>query len=159
MNGITILTVTKDADWLVGMRPARHAAGRGRLVVAESIEEAERLLDVAKPRVVAIDWKRSECRTDDLATLLWLNSLRARPASVVIVAQNYEVAEATELFRLGVDEYVSEADHRSVLGSVLLAHAPAVPGRRSTAWDSPAAAAPVVGREPVDAFAAVAPSR
>jgi DNA-binding NarL/FixJ family response regulator len=124
MNGITILTVTKDADWLIGMRPALHAAGRGRLVVAESVEEADRLLEFAKPRLIVVDWGNACCPTEELASLLWRNSIQPRPASVMIVADEYRVDEATQLFRLGVDEYVSASDHGERLGTILATHAP-----------------------------------
>ncbi|MDG3003130.1 hypothetical protein [Paludisphaera mucosa] len=143
MKGITILTITKDSDWLIRMRPALHAAGRGRLVVAESIAEAERLLAYAKPRLIVVDWKRSQCSSDDVAPLLWKNSTQARPASVMILAQDYQVEEATVLYQLGVDEYVSDSDHHDVLGSVLSAHSPessAIAGHhwRSSTTTSPA---------------------
>jgi len=124
MNGITILTVTTDADWLVGMRPALHSAGRGRLVVAESVEEADRLLEYAKPRLIVVDWENAHCRSEELASLLWRNSIQPRPASVLIVARDYRVDEATELYQLGVDEYVSAEEHGDMLGSILAAHAP-----------------------------------
>ena len=119
MNGITILTVTKDADWLVGMRPALHGAGRGRLVVAESVEEADRLLEYAKPRLIVVDWENARCPSEELASLLWKNSIQSRPASVLIVADDYRVDEATELFQLGIDDYVSASDHGDMLGTVL----------------------------------------
>ncbi|WP_165072344.1 response regulator [Paludisphaera rhizosphaerae] len=124
MNGITILTVTKDADWLVGMRPALHAAGRGRLVVADSVQEADRLLEFAKPRFIVVDWENSRCPSEELAALLWKNSIQSRPALVMIVAHDYRVDEATQLFQLGVDEYISASDHGDALVTILKSHKP-----------------------------------
>lgn len=124
MNGITILTVTRDAEWLVGMRPALHAAGRGRLVVADSVEEADRLLEFAKPRFIVVDWENARCPSECLAALLWKNSIQARPALVMIVANDYRVEEATELFQLGVDDYISASDHGDALATMLKAHKP-----------------------------------
>lgn len=135
MKGTTILAVTNDADWLVAMRPALTEAGRWRLVVSGSILEAERLLELAKPEIVVVDWRRDPSGSDDLATLLWKNSIQGRRASVMIVAEDYQVAEAIQLFQLGVDEYVSQVDHRDVLGAVLSAHSPAGAIPRPRAFD------------------------
>ena len=129
MKATTILAVTKDAEWLVGLRPALREAGRWRLVVCESIMEAERLLVPASPQIVLLDWRREPQNSQELASLLWQNSIRGRRASVMIVAADYQIAEATDLFRLGVDEYVSQEDHRDVLGSVLSAHSASGAGR------------------------------
>jgi len=67
------------------------------------------------------------------------------------VAADYDVAEATHLYRLGIDEYVSQADHHDVLGAVLSAHIPAEVAPRAwrqapTAWPD---AAPR-GLSPID---------
>ncbi|KAJ3049564.1 hypothetical protein HK102_012467, partial [Quaeritorhiza haematococci] len=117
MQSTTILTVTKDAEWLIGMRPFLHATGRGRLVVAESIEEAERLLEFARPRLIVVDWKREDGGFDAITSLLWKNSIQGRPASVMIVAEDYRVDEATLLFQLGVDEYVGKSEHGEAMAT------------------------------------------
>lgn len=140
MKGATILAVTRDSDWLVGMRPAMCEAGRWRLVVADSIQEGETLLECASPEVVVVDWRRESSGVEALATLLWKNSIQKRRASVMIVAADYDVAEATHLYRLGIDEYVSQADHRDVLGAVLSAHIPA--RLAAAAWNHAPAAWP-----------------
>ncbi len=85
--------------------------------------------------MVVVDWRREPSGSDDLATLLWKNSIQGRRASVMIVSADYQVAEATHLFRLGVDEYVSQADHHDVLGAVLSAHSPAGAIPRPWAFD------------------------
>lgn len=135
MKGTTILAVTRDSDWLVAMRPALSEAGRWRLVVSETIAEAEQLLELAKPEMVMVDWRREESEADELAALLWKNSIQGRRASVMIVAADYQVAEATHLYRLGIDEYVSQADHRDVLGAVFSAHTPTGPASRGWSFD------------------------
>ncbi|AMV39304.1 hypothetical protein [Planctomyces sp. SH-PL62] len=131
MQGTTILTVTKDAEWLMAIRPFFQSSGRSRLVVAETIEEADRLLEFASPRLVVVDWKREGREYDALPSLLWKNSIQARPASVMIVAENYRVDEGTFMFQLGVDEYVGETEHREAMSTVVGALSP-VHGRRGS---------------------------
>ncbi|WP_165245704.1 response regulator transcription factor [Paludisphaera soli] len=134
MQSTTILTVTKDAEWLIGMRPFLHATGRGRLVVAESIEEAERLLEFARPRLIVVDWKREDGSFDAITSLLWKNSIQGRPASVMIVAEDYRVDEATLLFQLGVDEYVGKCEHGEAMATVLVALTPETNGWSLPVW-------------------------
>lgn len=122
MKGTTILTVTKDAEWLVAMRPALCEAGRWRLVVAETMTEAGQLLDCTRPDMVVVHWGEESARVDDLEALLWKNSVQKRQVPVVIVAADYQVEEATLLFQLGVSEYVTRADHHEALGRIFSAH-------------------------------------
>jgi len=119
MPSKTILTVTKDAEWLIGMRPHLHATARGRLIVADSVDEAGGLLEYACPRLVVIHWGGETRDLEALAALLWKNSTQPRPAPVMIVAEDYDVEEATLLFRLGVDEYIGKAEHGKDLPNIL----------------------------------------
>jgi len=139
MRNRTIIAVTKDAEWLIGMRPVLHGSGGNRVVVAESVEEAERLLDFAQPRMVVVDGKPEACGADAIAGLLWKNSTQGRPASVMIVADDYRIDEATLMFRLGVDEYVGGVEHRDALAAVMTALAPAAQPRRSRPVAEPTA--------------------
>lgn len=136
MKGTTILAVTKDAEWLVAMRPALTEAGRWRLIVAETMSEAAHLLGCTKPDTVVVDWADDTARVEGLEELLWKDSVQTRQIPVVIVAKQYRVDEATLLYRLGVAEYVSQADHRAALGRILAAHTPG--GAGPGAWRPPA---------------------
>jgi DNA-binding response OmpR family regulator len=133
MKGTTILAVTNDAEWLVAMRPALTEAGRWRLVVAETLPEAGQLLEYTNPDMVVVDWGGGATRTDGLELLLWKNSIQKRQIPIVIVSADYKVDEATLFFQLGVSEYLSQADHRDVLGRILATHSPAAAQDRACA--------------------------
>lgn len=120
MRHTTILTVTNDVGWLAELRPALHSAGRGRLVVARSVEEAARLVGVATPRLIVIRDGESGPTREQLAALLWANSILEHPAAVAVVAEGYDADRATSLYQLGVDEYLSIAEHADRAEEILL---------------------------------------
>jgi len=120
MRHTTIVTVTSDAGWLAEMRPTLHAMGRGRLIVADSAEEAARLLDAATPRLIVIQGGEAGPSSEELASLLWANSVLESPAAVAIVADDYDIEAATALFQLGVDEYLAMTEHADRAETILL---------------------------------------
>ncbi len=119
MRHTTTLTITSDSEWLVGMRPALHTTGQGCLVVADSVEEAERLLAVAAPRMIVVHWNNEGLTYERLTSLLWANSTMPRPAPIVVVADDYSVEQATLLFQMGVDDYLCAAEHGDRMGAIL----------------------------------------
>jgi len=137
MQNPTILTITGRSDWLSGMRPVLHEMGRRRLIVAESLREAARLLEVAKPHLIIVHEDGAGFSYGELDALLWANSVQPRPAPVMIVANGYSTEQATVLFQMGVDEYVCEIEHADRLGAILncLLDRPAV-GRSSRLIDA-----------------------
>ena len=61
-----------------------------------------------------------------VAHVLWLNSMRRRPAPVVTVGDTYREREAIDLIRMGVADHLSLADHLGKLGSVIATLVPEV---------------------------------
>jgi len=133
MRHTTILTVTNDAGWLAEMRPTLHGMGWGRLVVADSVEEAARLLDAATPRLILVRGDNAEPSPEQLASLLWANSILESPAAVAIVAEEYDAERATAFFQLGVDEYLAMSEHADRAATILLQVALSRPAPRPAA--------------------------
>ena len=119
MQNLTILTITGRTEWLTGMRPVLQQMGRRRLIVAESLEEAGRLLEVAKPQVIVVDGDGDAVSYEQLDALLWANSIQPRPAPVMVVVDGYSAEQATTLFQMGVDEYLCTIEHGDRIGSIL----------------------------------------
>ncbi len=119
MQNLTILTITGRTDWLAGMRPVLHAMGRRRLIVAESMGEAGRLLEVAKPHLIVIHEDGDALSYEQLDAMLWVNSVQPRPAPVMVVVNGYSAEQATVLFQMGVEEYVCAIEHGERLGAIL----------------------------------------
>jgi hypothetical protein len=119
MRTSTILTITRRADWLVGVRSVLHGTGRRRLIVAESMDEAGGLLDVAEPHLIILHDDEPEFSYEQLDRMLWANSVRSRPAPVLVVVNGYCAEQATVLFRMGIDEYVCEVEHGDRLGPII----------------------------------------
>jgi hypothetical protein len=118
MQNMTILTITRRSEWLTRMRPVLHARGRRRLIVADSMNEAGRLLEVARPQLIVVhDDEAFSYEALDL--LLWSNSVLARPAPVMVVADGYSTERAITLFQMGVDEYVCVIEHGDRMSSIL----------------------------------------
>lgn len=132
MRHTTILTVTDDAGWLEEMRPTLHAMGWGRLVVANSVEEASRLLDVAAPHLIVVQDGDEGPSPERLASLLWANSVLESPAVVVVVSDQYDAERATTLFQLGVDEHLALSEHGDRVEMVLTELAASRPTPRAT---------------------------
>jgi hypothetical protein len=101
------------------MRSALPGTGRRRLIVAESMEEAGSLLDVAEPRLIVVHDDGPEFSYEQLDHMLWANSVRPRPAPVLVVVNGYSAEQATILFQMGVDEYLCEVEHGDRLGPIL----------------------------------------
>ncbi|MDR3621938.1 MAG: hypothetical protein P4L85_21480 [Paludisphaera borealis] len=109
--------------------------------MAESMEEAGRLLEVVEPQLIVVHVDGEEFSYEQFDLLLWANSVSQRPAPVLVMVNGYSTEQATILFRMGVEEYLCEAEHGDRLDSIvdgLIARAPA--GRRSHEVHSEAAA-------------------
>jgi len=119
MRNLTILTITRRTGWLMGMRSVLHGTGRRRLILAESMEEAGNLLEVAQPRLIVVHDDGPEFSYEQLDRMLWANSVRARPAPVLVVVNGYSAEQATVLFRMGIDEYLCEVEHGDRLGAII----------------------------------------
>lgn len=158
MRHTTILTVTNDARWLAEMRPVLHATGRGRLVVARSVEEAARLVDFATPRLIVVRDGEFGPSTEQLSALLWANSIQEHPAAVAIVADEYDADRATAFYQLGADEYLALDEHAHRAETILWNLAQSRPAsraivgvsiqapRRHRPWAPAPAATPTPGR-------------
>jgi hypothetical protein len=119
MQNLTILTITGRSDWLTDMRPVLHEMGRRRLIVAESMGEAGRLLEVARPHLIVVHEEGDAFSYEQLDALLWVNSVQPRPAPVMVVVNGYSAEQATVLFQMGVDEYVCAIEHGDRIGAIL----------------------------------------
>jgi DNA-binding NarL/FixJ family response regulator len=119
MVDFTILSVTGNLDWIQKMKPDLHATGGTRVVVTRSIGEACELLDTTGARLVLVDWEVESVSCELLDRLLWTNSTLSRPAAVLVVSEIYRPELAVTLFRMGVDEYLSRADHAGQFQPIL----------------------------------------
>jgi DNA-binding NarL/FixJ family response regulator len=119
MVDFTILAMTGDVDWLQYMQPDLQALGRTRVILAGSMDEACDLLDTSGARLVLVDWSPERVSCETLDRLLWANTTVSRPARVLVVSDNYRADLAVTLFQMGVDEYLSRAEHAGQLQAIL----------------------------------------
>src|SRR5271166_5774138 len=119
MIDVTILAVTENPTWLEFFWTALRLVQGSRLVVTGSMEEACDLLDCTEARLIVVDWQDTTVSSDQMDQLLWANSTLARPASVLVVEENYRADRALSLFQMGVDEYIGVSDHSNQLRAIL----------------------------------------
>ena len=119
MVDFTILAITGHVPWLNDLQPHLHSLGGTRVVVAGTLDEACELLDTTTPRLVLVDWITDDVSCETIDRLLWANTTLPRPARVVVVTEAYRADLAVTLFQMGVDEYVSKAEHASQFQAIL----------------------------------------
>jgi DNA-binding NarL/FixJ family response regulator len=131
MVDFTILAITGHVPWLNDMQPHLQSLGGTRAVVAGTLDEACDLLHTTTPRLILVDWRSDGVSCETIDRLLWANSTLARPARVVVVTDAYRADLAVKLFQMGVDEYVSKAEHagqfQAILGHLLSRELEAAP--------------------------------
>jgi len=125
----TILTVTSNEEFLSLLRHQLHdQVGAGsRMIVAGTIDEACTLLETARPRLVVVHCTGESARYEQLDQLLWTTTVQTRPIPVLVIADRYRTDQATMLFRMGVNEYISRTHHLDQLGKVFGAYLPPLP--------------------------------
>jgi DNA-binding NtrC family response regulator len=111
LRGMTILVVSTARKWIERLRPALREIGGTRMIVADSIGEANRLLDVANAALVVLHCDRRGLVLEEVDQLLWTASMLRRRVPVVVIADAYREDQAALLFRLGVEEYLDRAQH------------------------------------------------
>jgi DNA-binding NarL/FixJ family response regulator len=119
MVDFTILAITGQVPWLNDLQPHLQSLGGTRVVVAGTSDEACELLDTTTPRLILVDWRSDGVSCETIDRLLWANSTVARPARVVVVTDAYRADLAVTLFQMGVDEYVSKAEHANQFQAIL----------------------------------------
>lgn len=113
-----------------------HRDGRCRIAVAGGIDQATGLVEALRPRLIVIHWSPG-WRPEDLSPLLWATTIVPRPIPVVVVADWYRAQQATQLYRMGVTDYISRSHHQPQLAGILETY---------------------LGRRPIDRAAAVIPA-
>jgi DNA-binding NarL/FixJ family response regulator len=138
----TILTVTGDNELVEQLRQQLHERGGSgnHMIVAATIDEACSLLATAQPRLVVVHWAVQGARYEEFDRLLWTTTVLARRIPVLVIADRYRIDQATTLYRMGVNEYVSRTHHRGQLGKVLGAFLPQAVGLVSRSAVSPSQA-------------------
>ena len=121
MVDFTILTVTSDAKLLRTLKHELRALGGSQIIWAETIKEACEWLAIARARLIVMHWNHSESTYEEIDQLLWANTVLARPAPVLVLADQYQTNQALMLFRMGVTEYISRSHHLDDMGRVLRA--------------------------------------
>ncbi len=151
MNDSTILTISKDPQLLTVLREQLHGhVGPGsRMIVAPTIQEACALLETARTQLVVLHWTRDQASYDQIDRLLWTSTVLARRTPILVIAERYRTEQATTLFRMGVDDYISRTHHLDQLGrifSAILQHRPAANGHSQEA-DAPGSMGAPVAHE------------
>jgi response regulator of citrate/malate metabolism len=136
MRDLTILTITKDEDFVPVLRHRIHdQMGSGsRMIVAGTIDEACSLLKTIRPQLVVVHWTGDSKRYEQLDRLLWTTTVLARRVAVLVIAERYRTDQATMMYRLGVAEYISRTHHLDHLGPVFATylHLPAQVEQRAS---------------------------
>jgi hypothetical protein len=101
------------------------------MIVAATIDEACSLLPIVRPRVVVVHWVGLGARYEELDRLLWATTVLARRVPVLVIADRYRTDQATTLYRMGVNEYISRTHHDDRVGKILGAYLPQLSGLRS----------------------------
>ena len=151
MMDLTILTTSRNEEWLGHVWSEARSIGRARVVATGSIAEACDLLSCSGARLIALKCSSGAMSQEELDQLLWVNSTLAHPAIVLVIDDGYQADLALTLFRMGVDEYISVPDHAARLATVmrhLLAETPSgAPGVQEPA---PARSRPARPAPPAD---------
>jgi DNA-binding NarL/FixJ family response regulator len=119
MDYFSTLIVSAGDRSLVRLRTALVGLGGTRFVVTASLQEACDLMEIVGPRVVIVHCDAGSQSEEQVDLLLWMNTRLRRPARVVFVDERYSDDQARSLFRLGVDDYLSDPDHSDHYASIL----------------------------------------
>jgi DNA-binding NarL/FixJ family response regulator len=119
MHDLIILAITGDINWVEPFRSALQDFVKTRFIMTESMEEACELLDAAGSRLILVNWDAENTTFEQMDHLLWANTILARPAAVLVVADGYRPDHALTLFQMGVDEYLSKSDHADRLPAIV----------------------------------------
>jgi DNA-binding NtrC family response regulator len=124
MSATPILAITNDEKLSSLLRSTvRDQLGQtGRIVVAESVDDACPLLKTARPRLIVVHLTGDSGRYEQLDQLLWSTSVVSRPTPIVVIAERYRIDQATMMYRMGVSEYISRKHHLDQLAGVLGAY-------------------------------------
>jgi DNA-binding response OmpR family regulator len=129
----TMLAITGDNTLLTLLQEQLHDQGGSgnHMIVAATIDEACSLLAMVRPRLVIVHWAGLGTRYEELDRLLWATTVLARRVPVLVIADRYRTDQATTLYRMGVNEYISRTHHLDQFGRILGAYLPQGSGSRS----------------------------
>ena len=115
-----LIAITSDVRFLdlLERRLEGHEDQARRIPVAGTIAEACALLEKARPRLIVVHWGRGG-GYQALNQLLWRTTVLAHPIPVLVFADWYRVEQATQLYRMGVTEYLSRTRHAHQFGRIL----------------------------------------
>lgn len=119
MTDLTVMALASDARWLEKLWSALGEVSGCRLIVANTVDEAEEILECLGPRIVVVNGNPEVFADDQVDEVLWTNSTLPHPATVVVAADAYDSDRALSLFQMGVDEYLGDSDHWSRLPTIL----------------------------------------
>jgi len=97
-----ILVVEDDEDTLVGIRTALLSENY-EVVEARDGDEAIKMVEIADPRVVLLDYRIP--KKDGMTVLHWIKANKPATAAVIMTAYGSEVL-AVDIMKAGADDYV-----------------------------------------------------
>jgi DNA-binding NtrC family response regulator len=121
MFDYTYLVVTRDRSFVALLREqlrAEKLAGT-RLILCDSADEACALLQTVRVRLVVVHLEPDHIGYEEVDHILWVTSIMPRRMPVLVVAERYVVEQATNLFRMGVSDFVSRSHHAERLGALV----------------------------------------
>lgn len=108
-----VLLIAREPSVVMDVRRELSALGSWQFVVAEEA-------DAAIKEATSNDFDIIVVHLDaDFDRLSVVPLLRAGHAPVLLLCEEYDIEEATALFRLGVGDYLSRCDHLSKLACVI----------------------------------------
>ena len=118
MFNATVLMISRDRSLNRSVSRGINALQGFELRIVEGLDQIgtsikEKGLDLV---MVHLDGSMGYAQ---VARVLWMSSILPRPVPVLAVTERYRIQEALAMFRMGVADYVSRADHLDKLGALI----------------------------------------
>lgn len=118
MKEIPVVLVSRDPGLVDDLRSDLESLAGVDVHPVADLEDAD-LISVARGRCLVVLHRDPTLPAERLAAVVGSLATAIVPVPIVVLAETYDVEEATGLFRRGLVEYVSRSDHREALAEIV----------------------------------------